>query len=61
MSLAENNDMTEIARKSGINNPGRVYYNATPEQLIEETILRDQGLLSQDEFDAKKRELLSRV
>ena len=46
MSTTKNTDPRSICKTTGIENPARVYYNATPEQLIEETILRGQGLLS---------------
>ena len=46
MSTTKNTDPISICKATGIENPARVYYNATPEQLIEETILRGQGLLS---------------
>ena len=46
MSNKENNNIKNLTDKIGIKNPGKVYYNATPELLIEETILRGQGFLS---------------
>jgi len=46
MSNIENINIKALTDKIGIKNPGKVYYNATPELLIEETILRGQGFLS---------------
>jgi phosphoenolpyruvate carboxykinase (ATP) len=46
MSSIQNKDSVAVSKAVGIANPARVYYNATPEELIEETILRGQGHLS---------------
>ena len=43
MSSIQNKDSVAVSKAVGIANPARVYYNATPEELIEETILRGQG------------------
>lgn len=42
-TASENPKGIQVSNLLGIRSPKKVYYNATPEELIEETILRNQG------------------
>lgn len=46
MNSQNNGQERDLIKEIGLINPGRIYYNATPEELIEETIKRGQGHLS---------------
>lgn len=45
-TAADSTKGPKVAAELGIHNPRKVYYNATPEELIEETIKRGQGEIS---------------
>lgn len=45
-TAADNPRGHQVAKELGLNAPKRIYYNTTPEELIEETIIRGQGKIA---------------
>ena len=45
-TASDNPKGRQVASSLGISHPNKVYYNTTPEELIEETILRGQGRIA---------------